>query len=121
MVNHPSDEELRALKESIIFPFVLTIFDRDKKAIEQSNLKFQKPYLELVERAEKRAHICMVNNKKFLRNRGIKVYEEIQTDLDITIKYMCRGYHDQAIYMLNYLKGETELRIKFYLNEETAL
>lgn len=121
MVNHTTEEELRALKESVIFPFVMTIFDRDKKAVEESRLKFQKPYLELIERAEKKAHTCMVNNKKFLRDRGIKVYEEKRSNLDVTIKYLCRGYHEQAVYMLSYLKGETELRIKFYLNEEIVL
>lgn len=111
-----SEGERRILKESLILPMVMTVFARDKQIMERS-IKLNRPYIMPIERAMDQLNRDMVTARKFLRERGIKVYEEGRSDKGITVKYKCRGYHHADSYLWDYLKIEVELRMTRYLQK----
>jgi hypothetical protein len=110
-----SEGERRILKESLILPMVMTVFARDKQIMERS-IKLNRPYIMPIDRAMDQVNRDMVTARKFLRSRGIKVYEEDRSDKGVTVKYKCRGYHHTDSYLWDYLKIEVESRMSRYLH-----
>lgn len=115
MVIALTEAERKTVKQAIILPMVLTVFDRDKKVIE-SQIKLNKPYLDYIEKGMKRAHQDLVNARRLMRKSGIKIYENERDDRSITHKYVCRGYHHKDIFLWDYLQVEVETLITFYLS-----
>lgn len=113
-----SEEERKWVKSAIILPMVLTVFERDKHIIAEK-IKTPKPYLDNIEKAMSRVHQDLVNAKRLMREKGIKIYDKERTDRSIKHKYVCRGYHHEDTFLWDYLQVEVETLMGFYLSGYT--
>lgn len=112
----PPDHVITAIKESVLLPLLLTVFERDKSIIEASAIKTKRPYLAAIDRAAKAAHADLVATKRLLAQSGARVYDERRTAKDVSVKYSVRGFQSDAVYLWDYLRAEIEVRMMRYLN-----
>lgn len=117
-MKHPSDEETKLLRDYFLLPLVMAVFERDRKAIEASQVKFKTPYLQLLDRCFDQAQADHVAVKRAMRVAGLKVIGEERGELDLRAQYMYRGYHHEATYLWALLGAECEERMKGYLAGE---
>ncbi|MBO8172894.1 MAG: hypothetical protein H0Z33_13525 [Bacillaceae bacterium] len=117
----PDPEESRLIREYILLPFLLHVFERDKKIIATSAIKTRQPYIDAIERAIDQAHRDLVRVRKKLRAHGIRFYEEQHHALGVDYKYVYKGYHLTAGFHWEYMKGQIELRMRYYLGEKIDL
>ncbi|ANE48051.1 hypothetical protein SY83_19105 [Paenibacillus swuensis] len=110
----PTDEEQGMIKEFLLLPLVLTVFERDTEVI-GNNVKTKAPYVEAIALAMDRVTLNLAGLKKEFRLRGIKVFDGVRTEHGIRCSYLCRGYENQFDLMWTYVKAEVELRMKHYL------
>ncbi|WP_209810963.1 hypothetical protein [Ammoniphilus resinae] len=89
--------------------------ERDKKVIEQSGVKFKSPYIDLMNQAIKKIEQDIIQNKKLLRQYGIRIYSENQTDSGIEVKYTFKNFHHLFNPSFDKIKSEVEKMMKEYL------
>jgi len=111
----PSNEELEIIKQYTLLPFVIQVFQRDLKVIEDSNLKFREPYFQLINQAVRGIEKDYINAKKSIKRIGIKIYEETRSDKGVEWKYIYCGYHHKFAYSTHVLKTEVKRLVAFYL------
>lgn len=119
MKNAATSDEIHFIKESIILPLILTIFDRDMKLIGAA-VKTPGPYIDAMQRAMDRVTADIAEIRREFRQRGIKVYSEALTADHLGAEYKCRGYHGTITLLMNTLKSEVELRMRLYLGEDVT-
>lgn len=112
-----SSEELRLIKEFLILPLVLSVFERDMKAI-VSVVKTPGPYHDALRRASDKITADLGVLKKAFYKRGIQVYQEERLPQQLQASYKCRGYHGSITLLFDRLKAEIELRMRRYLGED---
>ena len=110
-----TDEERKAVKDAIILPMVLTVLERDKNIIKEQ-IKLNQPYLDIIEKAMKRAHADLVQARAFMRKQGIKIYDKERNERSITHKYVCRGYHHEDTFLWDYLQVQVEVLLGYYIS-----
>lgn len=108
-------EDSQLVYESMLLPIVLTVLTRDLHAIEKSTIRMKGIYTDLITEALDRVHTDLVKVKKELRKKGIKIYDEFRNDLGITYKFVCRGWHSEAMLIWSLVKMEVKARIQRYL------
>lgn len=108
-------EDSHLVYELMLLPIVLTVLNRDLHAIEKSTIRMKGIYTDLLSHAMDTVHSDMMRVKKELKKKGIKVYEEFRNDLGITCKFVCRGWHSEAMLIWSLVKMEVETRIRRYL------
>jgi hypothetical protein len=113
----PDAEDYALVKESVVLPLVMTVFDRDAKLIAEA-VKTPAPYVDLLTRALDRITADTVKLRQECRRRGIKIYEEIRTAERLTARYMCRGHNDVFVLLTATLRVEVEQRMRLYLGED---
>ncbi|MBP1934876.1 hypothetical protein [Ammoniphilus resinae] len=118
MVQFPTDEEMQAIKRSVIIPMVITVLHRDKKILEESEIKTKGPYIALMESALKKAEKEWYDARRLFRSNGIKVYEEKRTETEVEIKYVIRGYHHVTSLPWHVVKQNVEEVMKSYFGVE---
>jgi len=114
-------EDSQLVYELMLLPIVLTVLTRDLHTIEKSPLRMKKIYHDLLVKAIDSVHADMVKVKRELRKKGIKIYEEFRNDLGITCKYVCRGWHSEAMLIWSLVKIEVETRIRRYLCHASSM
>ncbi|MFD2611900.1 hypothetical protein [Paenibacillus gansuensis] len=102
------------VKEFLLLPMVLTVFERDTKII-ASHVKTKAPYEQALQLAMDRVTANLAELKREFRQRGIKVFDSERTASGVHCKYLCRGYENQFDMMWLYIRAEVELRMKHYL------
>lgn len=108
-------EDSQLVYELMLLPIVLTVLNRDLHAIEQSTIRMKRIYTDLLSKAMDAVHSDMVKTNKEMKKKGIKIYEEFRNDLGITCKFVCRGWHSEAMLIWSLVKMEVETRIRRYL------
>jgi hypothetical protein len=109
------DGELEMIQELILLPIVLTVLEHDKKAIEKTNLKFHRPYLDMMNMAMKRVTKDVNRIKRELGSRGIKIVSQEKREHGLYCVFLCRGHRDVFEMWSDFLKAETEIRMMKYL------
>jgi hypothetical protein len=113
MIDHAADVAL--IKRYILHTTLLTVLDRDKKAIDASIVKIKEPYLEALEEAEKRAlHVAGEIKKEMVKN-GVKILEEKKTDYGTEVKYLARGYEGECKFWGGNMRAEVWVLINRYV------
>lgn len=116
----PTEEEQRMIKEFIVLPFVLSVFERDAKVIGH-HVKTNAPYIQNIELAMGRISTNLTELRKEFRTRGIHMFPTRRTDHGIHCNYMCRGYEKELEFMWNDVRAEVEIRMKHYLGTHMEL
>lgn len=108
-------EDIELLREFILLPIVLTVFERDKKIIESSQVKISSPYVETINWVMDRVIKDLSEIKEQMRKRGIKVVKESHTTFSLRYEFLCRGFRDVFEMPREFVKAETEVRMSKYL------
>ncbi|RNB59447.1 hypothetical protein EDM57_04710 [Brevibacillus gelatini] len=109
------DGELELLREYVLLPIVLTIFERDKKNIEESEISIKQPYVTAINEAMYRITRQLSKLKNEMYRKGLRVVKETRTEHGIDCLFLCRGYSQQFQMLWDFVKAETEVRMQQYL------
>jgi len=109
-----TNEDRHYVKRYIILPMIITAFERDSRYI-QEQLKTPGPYVDVIKGAIDRAHKDLMEVKKHFWIKGIKVYEEVNTEVGRRAKFMCRGYTSFMELRWEYISAEASVMMRKYL------
>lgn len=107
--------ELELLREYILLSIVLSVFERDKKVIEESKLKIKPPYIEAINAAMNRITRQLGVMKNEMYKNGLKVANESRNEIGIDCIFLCRGHSQQFQMVWDFVKAEVEVRMQQYL------
>ncbi|MCQ6265456.1 hypothetical protein M1K46_07240 [Fictibacillus sp. WQ 8-8] len=110
------DERDRILVDKyIMYPMLLTIFNRDLKVIAVSPFKLRQPYVTLIENVMNAISFELRDVKKEMMARKIKVTDGRPVD-DITeYQIFIRGYQEVMRFPNVHLRNKAELLMKHFL------
>jgi hypothetical protein len=107
-------EDLQLIKDNILLPLILSELEWNSKTIDQTSFKMKEFYLSFVESAMNRVTLDLTKTNKGMRDRGIKIYEQDRTEIEIRCRYVCRGYHDRFSMLWGFVKAEMEIKLSYY-------
>jgi hypothetical protein len=107
-------EDRQYVKRYILLLLVITAYERDCRHIE-ANLKTPGPYVDTIKMAVDRAWEDMKEIKKYFRSKGLKVYEQTNTQVGIQAKFMCRGYRSEIELRWEFITAEASVLMRKYL------
>ncbi|EGL18549.1 MULTISPECIES: hypothetical protein [unclassified Paenibacillus] len=113
---YATSEEVSFIKEYVLIPIVLTVFERDSEVMKQA-LKSPQPYVDALGRGMDLATIELTHLKNFFRSRGIKVYEQKRNEVGISASYACRGYRGSLSLLWSLIAADVDIRKRRYLGE----
>ncbi|MGG1571827.1 hypothetical protein [Fictibacillus sp. NRS-1165] len=110
------DETDRILVDKyIMYPMLLTIFNRDLKVIAVAPFKLKQPYVTLIENVMNAISYELRDVKKEMMKRKIKVTDGKPVD-DITeYQIFIRGYQEVMRFPNVHLRNKAELLMKHFL------
>lgn len=108
-------EDIEVLREFILLPILLSVFEHDKKKIEAAGVKFVLPYHRVIELSMDRVMKDLLSIRQEMRKRGIKIAGESHDSFSLRYEFLCRGYRDVFEMPREFVKAETEIRMKQYL------
>lgn len=111
------DKDIEVLREFILLPILLSVFEHDKKKIEASGIKITRPYIDVINVAMDRVTRDISMVKKEMHKRGIKVGNEYKDSFSIQYEFMCRGLREKFAMPREFIKAETEVRMAKYLTK----
>ena len=115
-VQLPSDQDLQLIKNYIILPLVLNVFERDKNRIKNEQLfKTFQPYVAKFELVMNEITRDLTNVRKQLRLRGIKVFDGEKVEKELRHEYLCRGYMGEFSMLLETMRADVEIVMNHYL------
>jgi hypothetical protein len=101
---------------------LMTILNKDLERIQQSTVKFPRPYIELIEATLNQISLRLHEVKKEMYQKGIKVTEKNKLDEALEYDVIVRGYHEVIRYSKYHLRNQAELWLckLFFLNKATT-
>ncbi len=85
-------DDVALIKQYILHETLLTVLNRDKKAVNKSQIRIKEPYIIALEEAEKVVVQKMVEIKKMMGKQGVKILAKEITDNGTEVRYLARGY-----------------------------
>jgi hypothetical protein len=107
-------DDRQYVKKYILLLLVIAAYERDCQHIE-ANLKTPGPYVDTIKLAVDRALEEMKEIKKYFRTKGLKVYEQTNTESGIRAKFMCRGYRSEMELRWEFITAEASVLMRKYL------
>jgi hypothetical protein len=115
-VQLPTDQEMQLIKNFVILPLVLNVFERDKQRIEKEQLfKTFQPYVAMFDLVISRIMQDLTRVRKEMRKRGIKVYDSERKVDKLSHEYMCRGYMGNFEMLWSTIRSDVEIVMNHYL------
>lgn len=109
-------DELQLVKQYVLLPIVLSIFQRDKKIL-QEKVKTPGPYIKLIDEGMDKVTKDLANVRRKMRAGGIKVVHEERGEKAAAVMTVCRGYEQTHNFWWESLKSETEVKMSEYLGQ----
>lgn len=117
-MDFPNIEQQLMIKQYVLLPLILHVFNRDQNIIKTSEIKTKAPYLKMFDDVIKRVEKDMGLNRIALRKNGIKIYEETKTTAGVSLKYKFKGYHHSGLYDWNVISSSVKETMEFYLTRK---
>lgn len=109
-----SAEELTMVRDSIMYPHMLTMCDKSLQEIRRTPNLFKQQLGEFIQMVMDKISREMFALRRELRGRNIKVYEDEMLDGIIYHRYCCRGYEDRFAIVREALRTEIGVRLAKY-------
>lgn len=108
------------IERGLFLPMVITILNRDLEALDSCPFKLKQPYKQLISCSLKLAQKDLIDVRKELRKRKIKMYEAGR-DEAFTL-YVCTvdGYEEKHRYFNPRIREQVSSLLEFYLFAATA-
>lgn len=112
----PTEQEVQLIKNYIVLPYVLNVFERDKNKIANERIfKTNTPYVAMFDNVIGKIMKDLSNVRKELQKRGIKVFDGERTTNEVVNEYLCRGYMNNFTLLWGTLRSEVEILMNYYL------
>jgi hypothetical protein len=111
----PTEEELKLIRSFALLPIVLTIVESNYLSMDNTSSPLKKLYITATQILMNRIHGDLVEVRKALKERGIKVYEDEKNDGTIRFRFICRGYEDSFAMIRDVVRAEISVRISRYI------
>jgi hypothetical protein len=109
-------DELFLIKESLLIPMLLTVFQRDINIFK--SLKTPEPYIENNMEAMNLATLELSNIKKIFAKRGIKILIQKNEKFLLRASYLCRGYQCEFTMLWTFVEPEIQIRMRRYFGKD---
>lgn len=110
-----TEEELQKLKQYLLLQFSMDVIEYEIKVLQKAPLKMPPVHIQVWRSAQDKMHKDLTKARRFLRQRGLKVYEQRRTELGVEIEYLCRGYRRSMSFVRRYVKAEVQNLLCAYL------
>ncbi|MFC4598924.1 hypothetical protein [Cohnella hongkongensis] len=107
-------EELTMIRDSIMYPHMLTMCDKSLQEVRRTPNLFKQPFGEFIEIVMEKISREMFALRREMRGRNIKVFEDEIVDGIIYHRYACRGYEDRFAIVREALRTEIGVRLAKY-------
>ncbi|MBT2573900.1 hypothetical protein J7E26_08035 [Bacillus sp. ISL-51] len=103
------------IERGLFLPMAITILNRDLEALDSCPFKLKQPYKQLISCSLKLAQKDLIDVRKELRKRKIKMYEA-ERDEAFTL-YVCsvNGYEEKHRYFNPRIREQVTTLVEFYL------
>jgi len=109
-----TQDELHMVKESILIPLMLYYIHSDIQKIHQAGLRLDLLLANGLEKVQDDILSEHYTVKQQLKERGIKVISQRQTDSGIEAEYLCRGYQHRMALLWDIVNTETLKKVSHY-------
>ncbi len=107
-------DALPRFEDMIYLPMVLIILERDRAIIEKSPFKFKRPYLNVIEQAEKNVRDEFKKAKIYMKRNDMKLVKGSNDGTFTEYKFYKGGYEEQRRYLNVRLRNRTEELLNVY-------
>jgi hypothetical protein len=115
-MQYGNEEERCLIEKFVMYPIMLTLFNRDIQIVNRSPFKLKQPYIALLEQIMSQVSKELHDVRIELRKRKIKVMDP-QREEDITeYEIFIRGYREIMRYPNVHLKNKAETLMMSYLH-----
>jgi hypothetical protein len=118
-VQYGSEEERSLIEKFVLYPILLTVFNRDLRIINGSPFKLKQPYIAVVEQIMNQISKDLYDVRVELRKRRIKVMDGRRDDEITEYEIFIRGYREIMRFPNVHLRNKTESLMLSYLQVET--
>lgn len=114
-----TEEELELIRDSILLPMMLDIAEKNRAELENYfTLSLKALFLASIERLQDIIHADLVQVKKQLREKDIKVWELNNEGMGFALsyRYRRRGYENSFDIMKSLIKSELSMKLGKYIS-----
>jgi hypothetical protein len=113
-VQYGNEEERSLIEKYVMYPILLTLFNRDLKVVNHAPFKLKQPYISLLEKMMNTVSKELHEVRAELRKRKIKVMDA-KRDNDISeYEIFIRGYREIMRFPNVHLKNKAETMVLYY-------
>ncbi|MFE7064233.1 hypothetical protein ACFVAD_19060 [Sutcliffiella sp. NPDC057660] len=111
-----TEEDKDISAKFIVLGLLVDTLEREKQSIAASTIRMQNPFLELVEVILKKVRMELIETKRIMGKKGIKVFNREVVNEDFWVyKYLVRGYNSEFRFLKYALKMMMENKMRDYL------
>ncbi|QOS80052.1 hypothetical protein JNUCC31_03635 [Paenibacillus sp. JNUCC31] len=112
----PADEDHRLIKSMVVRTLLLDVLERDIRTLDTLQLKMPEVYILSLTRIQNHVLKEMLELRKQMRIRGVKVLEEKRQVEGIETQYMCRGYLQRFYMLWTFARNEVKKELSRHLD-----
>ncbi|QMV40239.1 hypothetical protein [Cohnella cholangitidis] len=113
-IGRATTEELTMIRDSIMFPHMLTLCDKSLQEVKRSPNLFKRFFEQLIQLIMDRISNDLFLLRREMKSRNIKVFDDETADGIIYHRYACRGYEDKFGIVRETLRTEISVRLARY-------
>ncbi|UVI31228.1 hypothetical protein [Paenibacillus spongiae] len=113
--NIPTPEEIIAIRDYVILPYMLDMVEVDRQKLESDSVSLRLLFEAANGKLADQIHKELVEVRKFLKERQIKVIEEGLFESEMRYKFWVRGYEDHFTLMREVARSELSTRFGKYI------
>lgn len=110
-----SQQDMDQFENMIYLPMVLSVFNKDRKLVDEGGFKLKGPYQDLIDQAIKCAEKDLMETRAYLRDRKLRLSQGNRDEFATEYTFYHDGYEDVRRYMNVRLRNRTEELIRVYL------
>jgi hypothetical protein len=106
-----NDEDHSIVKTYLELPYVLRIVEMYIRKLESSNMKLSYVFVLYLKGLQSEVFTQINDTKRVMRNRGIKIIQEDETEDSLMARYKCRGYEHPISLLWGKVRSDTEVKL----------
>ncbi|WP_138493097.1 hypothetical protein [Paenibacillus pinistramenti] len=113
----PTEEEMIMIRDSILLPYMLSMVEKSIDDIEYRSNLLKPLYLTAGKVVRSRISEDLYGLRRELSKRNIRVIRDVQEDMVVYHRFICRGYEDRFGIVRDVIRSEISVRLSRYIKE----
>lgn len=112
-----TEQDLTHIKEYIIYSVLLLMlaYNKEKGKKTKNSFKLQNIFEEGYDLLVTEIERDFIRHKRLMKQTQLTIKQEATSAKGAYVLYECRGYHSEFMMWTDYLKGQVEEKLRFYL------